>query len=141
MFNKEIQEKVSEKIEYDLYLLREYLIIYLNLFLFFPNSLEARVSFTQFLKNYYQYSYLEYQILRKIKKTKDNLEVSDLCLDMIEDLEKVFYKQFNYNEYILKTYEDAILMNDLNRARVLKPEFKMITNNEKEEFIKKLTLK
>ena len=55
MFNKEIQEKVSEKIEYDLYLLREYLIIYLNLFLFFPNSLEARVSFTQFLKNYYQY--------------------------------------------------------------------------------------
>ena len=141
MFNKEIQEKVSEKIEYDLYLLREYLIIYLNLFLFFPNSLEARVSFTQFLKNYYQYSYLEYQILRKIKKTKDNLELSDLCLDMLEDLEKVFYKQFNYNEYILKTYEDAILMNDLNRARVLKPEFKMITKKEKEEFIKKLTLK
>ena len=59
---------------------------------------------------------------------------------MLEELESIFLKQFNYNEYVLSSYEDAISMNDINRAVIKEREFLPLTKEVKEEFIKKLTL-
>ena len=71
--------------------------------------------FNEFITNYYSYSWLEYQILIEIKKVKHDDKIEEICLNMLEELEKIFFKQFNYNEYILSSYEDAISMNDINR--------------------------
>lgn len=140
MFGSEIKEKIFQKLEYDTYMLKEYLLIYLKLFFNFQDNLEIREKLNEFIKNYYSYSWLEYQILFRIGNIDYNEQLEEICLDMLEELESIFLKQFNYNEYVLSSYEDAISMNDMNRAVIKEREFLHLTKEVKEEFIKKLTL-
>lgn len=140
MFESEIKEKIFQKLEYDTYMLKEYLLIYLKLFFNFQDNLGIREKLNEFIKNYYSYSWLEYQILFRIGNVDYNEKLEEICLDMLEELESIFLKQFNYNEYVLSSYEDAILMNDMNRAVIKEREFLPLTKEVKEEFIKKLTL-
>ena len=119
MFNDYINEKKKEKLDYDLTLLKEYLIIYFNLLLKFPNEYEIRSKLTKFLKDYYSYSKTEYQLLNKIKKIT-NLTLEEECIIILEELENLFERQFNYNESILDGYEEAIFYDDINRAIVMK---------------------
>ncbi|MBQ8472515.1 MAG: hypothetical protein IJ501_03325 [Bacilli bacterium] len=141
MFESEIKEKIFQKLEYDTYMLKEYLLIYFKLFFNFSDDLEIRKKFNEFIKNYYLYSLLEYQILFRIGNVDYNEKLEEICLDMLEELEKIYFKQFNYNEYVLSSYEDAISMNDINRAVIREREVDCLTKEVKEEFIKKLTLK
>ena len=135
MFNDYINEKKKEKLDYDLTLLKEYLIIYFNLLLKFPNEYEIRSKLTKFLKDYYSYSKTEYQLLNKIKKIT-NLTLEEECIIILEELENLFERQFNYNESILDGYEEAIFYDDINRAILMKNKEKNleIINN----YIKKL---
>ena len=141
MFETEVREKIEEKIEYDIYLLKEYISIYLKLFSSFPGNKEFRNKFTNFIKEYYLYSWLEYQILVRIKNTNYHENLEQVCVNMLEELDSIFLKQFNYNEYILSSYEDAISMKEINRAVIPKKEFETITKENNDNFIKKLNLK
>ena len=141
MFESEIKEKIFQKLEYDTYMLKEYLLIYFKLFFSFHDDLKIIKEFNEFIKKYYSYSLLEYQILFRIGNIDYNEKLEEICLDMLEELESIFLKQFNYNEYVLSSYEDAISMNYINRSIIKKREFASLTKELKEEFIKKLTLK
>ena len=141
MFESVIKEKIFQKLEYDTYMLKEYLLIYFKLFFSFHDDLKIRKEFNEFIKNYYSYSLLEYQILFRIGNVDYNEKLEEICLDMLEELESIFLKQFNYNEYVFSSYEDAISMKDINRAVIREREFLLLTKEVKEEFIKKLTLK
>ena len=136
MFNKEIKEKILEKIEYDFYIFKEYFIVNSKL-LFKKDNVNIKNKFNEFIKDYYSYSYLEYKILIYIRNVVDIKKI-DLCLNILEELENIFFKQFNYNEYVLNGFYDAILNNDLNRASFKEKEFESLTIDIKEEFIKKL---
>lgn len=122
-------------------MLKEYLLIYFKLFFSFHDDLKIIKEFNEFIKKYYSYSLLEYQILFRIGNIDYNEKLEEICLDMLEELESIFLKQFNYNEYVLSSYEDAISMNYINRSIIKKREFASLTKELKEEFIKKLTLK
>jgi len=88
VYNSEIKEKISQKIEYDIYILKECLELYLKLYIIFPNNLEIRKKFISFIKDYYSYSLLENKILFKNKKIEENEKTKDLCIDMLDKLEK-----------------------------------------------------
>lgn len=135
MFNDYIDEKKKEKIEYDLNLIKEYLVIYINLVLKFPDKYNVRNNLTEFIKEYYSYSKYEYQLLNRIKKI-NNIKLEEECALILEELERLFEKQFNYNEDVLNGYEEAIFYYDINRAVVMKKKFNNleIINN----YIKKL---
>ena len=141
MFESEIKEKIFQKLEYDTYMLKEYSLIYFKLFFSFHDDLEIREKLNEVIKSYYSYSWLEYQILFRIENVDYNEKLGEICLDMLEELDRIFFKEFNYNEYVLSSYEDAISMNDINRAVIRDREFLPLTKEVKEEFIKKLTLK
>lgn len=140
MFGSEIKEKIFQKLEYDTYMLKEYSLIYFKLFFSFHDDLEIREKLNEVIKSYYSYSWLEYQILFRIGNVDYNEKLGEICLDMLEELDRIFFKEFNYNEYVLSSYEDAISMKDMNRAVIKEREFLLLTKEVKEEFIKKLTL-
>ena len=140
MFKPEIKEKIREKYEYDFYILKEYITIYLKLFLFLKDTKELRSKFTSFIKNYYLYSLLEYQLLFKIKNIKYQENLETICIDLLDKMDSIFFKLFHYNEYILSGYEDAITCNDSKRAIIVKREFEVLSQDDKNEFIKKLNL-
>ena len=141
MYNFKIKELISQKIEYDIYILKECLELYLKLYIIFPDNLEIRKKFISFIKDYYSYSFLEYEILVKIKKIEENEKIKELCIDMLEELEKIFFKVYNYNEYVLGIHEDALLNKDINRIGRFNREFDVISSFEKDVFIKKLNNK
>jgi len=137
MYNEYINEKKIEKLEYDINLFKEYLIIYTNLLIKFPKEFELRSNLTNFIKDYYKYSMQEYKLLNIIKKINiENLE-SECCL-ILEELERMFEKQFNYNEDILNGYEEAIFYEDKNRAIITKKKFNNII--EEKEMLKRLNI-
>jgi len=122
MFNNYIDLKKKEKIEYDINFFREYLIIYINLLIKFPNEYDVRNKLTDFIKDYYSYSKYEYQLLNRIKKIYNPDLEEELTL-ILEELEYLFEKQFNYNEDVFSGYEEAIFYDDINRAIVMKKRF------------------
>lgn len=135
MFNSDVKNKLSEKREYDSYLLREVLQVYLYLLLFVKDSKEIRNNLICFYNDNKNYSILEKDILKIIKRTKENDELSELLISVMDDIEDTFFKLFNYNEYILNGYYEAIEMNDIFRAVVPKKEFKLLTEEDKKKLV------
>lgn len=135
MFNHYINEKITEKLEYDLNLFKEYLIIYINLLVKFPNEFKVRNKLTTFIKNYYSYAKCEYQLLTRIKKI-NNKSLEEECITILEEIENIFKRQFYYNEDLLNGYEESIFYDDITRAIVMDKKFDNleIINN----YIKKL---
>ena len=138
MFEADVKDKIKEKIQYDISLLKEYLLIYLQLYWLFPDNLELRDKFTSFLKGYYVYSWLEYKLLIKIKNTKYNPDLEELCLNIFADLDNIFFKQFYYNEYVLNGYEEAISLKDVYKASVPTLVFETLNEEKYKELVKKL---
>ena len=138
MFEADVKDKIKEKIEYDLSLFKEYLLIYIKLYWLFPDNLELRDKFTSFMKQYYSYSWLEYQLLMKIRNTKYNEKLEELCFNIFEDLDNIFFKQFHYNEYILGGYLEAISLKDVYKASVPDLKFETLNEEKYKELVKRL---
>lgn len=135
MYNKEVIEKIFEKIEYDLALMKECFLIYSKLLLK-KDDFDIGTKFNNFIKNYYLYSYLEYQILFLIKNQRE--DNNDLCLEMFFKLEEIFINHFKYNEYVLNGFYDAFLCDDLRLANFKEYSSLTLTKKDKDEFIKQL---
>ena len=116
MYNDYIKEKVSEKIEYDLNLARDYFIIYLNLLIKFSSDLEIRSKLKEFIKSYYKFSINEYKLLRYIKCLEDDETIEEVVCDTLEELENIYNRHHEYLEMVLNGYEEAIFYNDITRA-------------------------
>ena len=138
MYNNYINEKLNQKIEYDTFLLKEYLIIYINFLIKYPKEEGIRHELTKFLKDYYVSSLIEYQLLNKIKHLKANEKLEDECINILEELENIFERQFQYNEDILNGYEDALFFGEPLRAVVWKKDFVSIDKIKMDEYIKRL---
>lgn len=139
MLNSDVNTILSEKVEYDLYLFKQVLGIYLSLLLY-PNSKDKRILLMYFYNDNVLYSKLEKEILKEIKKQKDNENIREICEEMIDKMDKIFFRLFNYNEWILDGFFDAFATNDLSRASLPPKKFDVLDENSKNEFVKKLKM-
>ena len=138
MYNDYINEKIDEKRDYDISLFKEYLIIYINLIFKFYTHDDIRKELTKFLINYFKYSKLEYELLFYIKKLKSDSKIEDECIEILDELENIFEKEFQYNELVLDGYQEAIFYDDITRAIVMKKRFETLNIDKKNEYIKRL---
>lgn len=60
--------------------------------------------------------------------------------NILDKLDEIFFRQFNYNEYILGGYNDAIEMRNPLRATIINREFDIIDEEEKKNILKKLNI-
>lgn len=138
MYKDEVREKLSQKREYNYYLLKEYLYLYIKLFFVFPNNKNLRNELRFFVYDYFLYSDLEKEILLHIKKEFGNDEDIVECEEILDKLEEIFFRQFNYNEYILGGYNDAIETQNPLRATIPNREFDIIDKEEKDKILTNL---
>ncbi|MBR3660364.1 MAG: hypothetical protein IKN63_00475 [Bacilli bacterium] len=136
MYNDYIKEKVSEKIDYDFNLIRDYIIIYLNMLIKFYSKEDIRIKLNEFIKNYYKFSLNEYKLLRYIKNIPDNYDMEDMICDVFEELEIIYNKHHEYIEMVLNGYEECIFYNDITRTYFRNMEFDINYLIEKEKEIK-----
>ena len=139
MLNNDVKAMLSEKREYDLYLFKQVLGTYLSLLLY-PNSKDKRILLMYFYDENVLYSKLEKEILKEIKKQKDNESIRVICEEMIDKMDKIFFHLFNYNEWILDGFFDAFVTNDLSRACLPPKQFDVLDENSKNEFVKKIRM-
>lgn len=138
MLEISIKDKFMEKLEYDFSLLKEVILIEFKLYYFFPNNLELIEKFTKFVQEYYKYSLLEYKLLIKINKVKNNKNLEDLCSEIIDEIDNIFFKYFNYIEYVLGCYETIISEKNIPKSLVLDKEFDVLTEEKYTSIVKKL---
>lgn len=137
MFKEEINDQIIKKIEYDFSFLREYLVIYLNLLMKFYDNIKIREKLNNFIKDYYHYSFLEYKLLLQIKSLK-NEESKEECNKILLELDVLFQRHFQYNEYIYNSFQEAIEDRNINRAFVIKREFESLPE-KKDSYIKRIS--
>ena len=113
MYNDYIKEKISEKLDYDIHFLKEYLIIYFHFLIFFFSKTECRKKLTTFIKQYFQYTKEEYKLLSIIKKLEEDDELEEICIPILEQLEEVFLKHHELIDLVMNGYEEAIFYKDI----------------------------
>lgn len=116
MYNDYIKEKISEKLDYDIHFFKEYLIIYFHLLFFFSSEIECRKKLTTFIKQYFQYSKEEYKLLSILKKLDDDDELEEVCVTILEQLEKFFIKHHERIDFVMNGYEEAIFYKDITSS-------------------------
>ena len=139
MTTKDISKLHSEKREYLISLYLDYISIYLNTLIFVKNSKNERDQLTNFFNDYFKYHKLENKVLKYLKIKCRNENNNELCDEILEELNKIFFNTYNYNEWILKGYTDMIETNQTYRAYIPPKEFKILDENLKDEYIKKLS--
>ena len=113
MYNDYIKEKISEKLSYDINFIKEYFLIYFNFLILFNKEEDKRKKLSMFVKDYLKYSKKEYELLLLIKKLK-NEELTDKCVDILEELEDIFKKYHETIDMIMGGYEEAIFYKDIS---------------------------
>lgn len=140
MFKLEIKDKIMQKIEYDLYFLKEFINLYFKLLIYFNKNKDIREKFLKFIKDYYFYTMLEYEILNKIKNIKEDSNLENFCIDIFFELDTIFADEYVYNEIIFEEIEDAIMLNDKNRIIMAKKDYKTLTRELRNEMLKKIII-
>ena len=123
MYNQYINGKINEKIDYDIHLFEEYIIIYLNLIIKFFNKKEARLNLKEFIKDYFEYSINEYKLLKSIKKLEEKKEYEEICITILETLEYIYSSQYQYIENVLDGYQESIFLDDISYSSFRKKKF------------------
>ena len=111
MFDTYINEKISEKHEYDINLIIDYLIIYLKSLFMFIDEKECRIKLTKYIKEYLKYTKKEYELLKRIKELNCKFEHDNDVIDILDKLEQLFVYNFNEIESVLLGYEDSFKYN------------------------------
>ena len=136
---KDISKLFSEKREYLIQLYIDYIYIYLNTLIFVNDSKNERMKLTNFFIEYLKYHRLENKLLKYLKIKCRNEKYNDLCDEILEELNKIFFNTYNYNEWILQGYIDMIETKEKYRAYIPAKEFKILDENLNDEYIKKLS--
>ena len=136
MYNDYIKEKISEKLSYDINFIKEYLLIYFNFLILFIKEEDKRKQLSMFVKDYLKYSKKEYELLLLIKKLK-NEELTDKCVDILEELEDIFIKYHETIDMIMGGYEEAIFYKDISSCLFRQPKFDTLSLENNIKVLKK----
>ena len=136
MYNDYIKEKISEKLSYDINFIKEYLLIYFNFLILFIKEDDKRKQLSMFVKDYLKYSKKEYELLLLIKKLK-NEELTDKCVDILEELEDIFIKYHETIDMIMGGYEEAIFYKDISSCLFRQPKFDTLSLENNIKVLKK----
>ena len=138
MLNSEVKQKIRERKDYDKYFLLEIIDIYIFLLLEFQNTTKNRRELINFYKEYTKYSKLEKEILNIIKNSKQNSDTLEIGESLIDDIEEIYFKIFNYNEWIINQYYEAMKDRSYKNILIKEKEFGTFSEESKKELIKKL---
>ena len=123
MYNDYINEKISEKREYDINLIIDYITIYIKSLILFTNEKESRIKLTNYIKEYLRYTKKEYELLKRIKELDYKDEFVDDIVNILDKLEEMFIYNYNIIENILIGYEDSFVYNDSLYSNFKEKEF------------------
>ena len=138
MLDNEVKQKIRERKDYDKYFLLEIIDIYIFLLLEFQNTTKNRRELINFYKEYTKYSKLEKEILNIIKNSKQNSDTLEIGESLIDDIEEIYFKIFNYNEWIINQYYEAMKDRSYKNILIKEKEFGTFSEESKKELIKKL---
>lgn len=97
-----IYDLYSEKREYLIDLLKDYVRLYIKTFVLIKNSKVIRKDLTNLIKDYINFDKLETKVLNNLIVCKDEAVFNEI----LEELNEMFFRIFNYNEYVINGYEE-----------------------------------
>ena len=129
-----IYDLYSEKREYLIDLLKDYVRLYIKTFVLIKNSKVIRKDLTNLIKDYINFDKLETKVLNNLIVCKDETVFNEI----LEELNEMFFRIFKYNEYVLNGYEEMFEMNDVRRAVVPKKDFRILEKSIVNDYINKI---
>ncbi len=129
-----IYDLYSEKREYLIDLLKDYVRLYIKTFVLIKNSKVIRKDLTNLIKDYINFDKLETKVLNNLIVCKDEAVFNEI----LEELNEMFFRIFNYNEYVINGYEEMFEMNDVSRAVVPKKDFRVLEKSIVNDYINKI---
>lgn len=129
-----IYDLYSEKREYLIDLLKDYVRLYIKTFVLIKNSKVIRKDLTNLIKDYINFDKLETKVLNNLIVCKDEAVFNEI----LEELNEMFFRIFNYNEYVINGYEEMFEMNDVRRAVVPKKDFRILEKSIVNDYINKI---
>ena len=129
-----IYDLYSEKREYLIDLLKDYVRLYIKTFVLIKNSKVIRKDLTNLIKDYINFDKLETKVLNNLIVCKDEAVFNEI----LEELNEMFFRIFKYNEYVLNGYEEMFEMNDVRRAVVPKKDFRILEKSIVNDYINKI---
>lgn len=138
MYKDEIRNTMSQIREYNLYFFNECLSIYIKLLFTFPKNRGLRKQLWLFVNNYFSHFKLEKEILLYIKKQFGNDDELLEIHEVLDNLDQIFFYYFNYNEYIINCFDDAMETREPLRATIADRQFDIVDDNYRDEVINSL---
>ncbi len=126
MYRDEIKIIELDNRKYNRDLLLDGFKIYLTLLFRRKYSKRTKEEFISFLTEYFKENYFESKILQSLKKYYGKYDENEICETVLEDLNTHFFHAFNYNEFILRGYQEGLAMDDPLRMTVLPREYPII---------------
>ena len=107
MYNDDVKDLYKQKLECNLQMIKDFVIIYFKLLIMMPSEKVIRDKFVYMIKEWFKYNKRENEILNYIYKEYGNIE-DDLGVDeVLEILDEIFENMFEY-------YDDFLELRDLS---------------------------
>ena len=138
MYNDYIDKIIFEKREYDINLIKDYILIYLKSLIIFLEKKEHRDKLNTFIKKYLIYTKKEYELLKIIKKINYRIELEEDISNILDKLEEMFIYNYNIIENILSGYEKSFVYKDTIYSNFKNNEFNIKYLNDSIDRVKRM---
>lgn len=135
MNKKDLLKLLDEKDDYLKSLIKDYIKIYTLTLINIEDSKNIRKDLTIFIRDYIKYDKLERKIIKYIIKINN---YSNVANEILVELNNMFMKMYNYNEWVLKGYVDMIYSKNIYKAVIPEKEFTYLNEELTEKYIKML---
>lgn len=135
MNKKDLLKLLDEKDEYLKSLIKDYVKIYILTSINIEDSKNIRKDLTIFIKDYIKYDKLERKIIKYIIKINN---YSNVANEILVELNNMFMKMYNYNEWVLKGYVDMIYSKNIYKVVIPEKEFTYLNEELTDKYIKML---
>lgn len=137
MYVYETEELRREKLEADASITFQMILLYIRSF-FVPDSEQQRKVLLNELRTYLEYSKCEKQILAAIDSKYGYTDEVPCVEEVLNDLDEMFEKYYDYIDRVLSGYEDMIDLNEAFRANIIIKKPVIINKENKQEFLSRL---
>lgn len=137
MYVYETEELRREKLEADASITFQMILLYIRSF-FVPESEQQRKVLLNELRTYLEYSKCEKQILAAIDSKYGYTDEVPCVEEVLNDLDEMFEKYYDYIDEVLSGYEDMIDLNEAFRANIIIKKPVIINKENKQEFLSRL---
>lgn len=137
MYVYETEELRREKLEADASITFQMILLYIRSF-FVPESEQQRKVLLNELRTYLEYSKCEKQILAAIDSKYGYTDEVPCVEEVLNDLDEMFEKYYDYIDRVLSGYEDMIDLNEAFRANIIIKKPVIINKENKQEFLSRL---